>query len=66
MVGLISNYYLSYLPREQMGTKLIVPINNIAKKSRSRRMRNGKKEYIYGCVMISLVPIACVCVCVDD
>jgi hypothetical protein len=36
LVGLISNYYLSYPPREQMGTKLIVPINNIAKKSRSR------------------------------
>ncbi len=31
LVCLISNYYLSYAAREQMGTKLIVPINNIAR-----------------------------------
>jgi hypothetical protein len=31
LVCLISNYYLSYVPREQMGTKLIVLINNITR-----------------------------------
>jgi hypothetical protein len=57
LVCLISNYYLIYPPKEQMGTKLIVPINNIAKKSRSRRIR---KKYVR--FVISFIRIACACV----
>ena len=36
LVCLISNDYLSYAPREQMGTKLIVPINNITKENQDQ------------------------------
>jgi hypothetical protein len=66
LVGLISNYYLSYSSWEQMGIKLIVPINNIAKRLRSRKIRKKKRIwiYIYLYVFHDISHSDCICICV--
>lgn len=40
-------YRVRYLARKQMGTMLIVPINNNEEKPRSRWIRKKKKRYFY-------------------